>query len=85
MILALTPYKVISHDLWCLRARWFCLFSLERVAVMQDGPGHPRILGGNRHGRTPVTPSLHEVADPATERVLLIAQVGHDRSSSKHQ
>ncbi|RML36022.1 hypothetical protein ALP07_103464, partial [Pseudomonas savastanoi pv. glycinea] len=26
--------KVISHDLWCLRARWFCLFRLERVAVM---------------------------------------------------
>ncbi|RMQ12350.1 hypothetical protein ALQ11_02550 [Pseudomonas savastanoi pv. glycinea] len=47
MILALTPYKVISHDLWCLRARWFCLFRLEQGSLrLQIARSYDRVAAG---------------------------------------
>ncbi len=52
-------------------------FGSEIIAVLQHGPGHPRVLGSDGNGGTPVAPAFHQVPDPTAEPVLLIAQVGH--------
>src|SRR5476649_1055369 len=72
----------LAAGLLCRQRQLWLLVSL---APDHDGPGHPRNLVGERHGRHFRGTALHQPAEPGTLLGAVLARVANDGHCPDHQ